>query len=234
MKIGSVTLALNDEATIAGTINCLKDYVDFHIVLISERSYFGDVIDNGETEKICEKLGVEYIKGCWPLDHHQRTLGNKMCKKAGCDWVLTFDSDELMDKDNIAILKNDIETQNHRAFVCKPEVYWKTTDYRLRPIPNYMPVIATKSDVTFPYIRNIDCAFGVTNALMHHISWCHPKDIYKKVTCYAHATDFDGAKWYRENYVNWQYPNQAVLHDGKYDVIKEPLPEELSKCLFQI
>lgn len=230
MKYGAVTLCLNDEATLAGTISCLKDHVDYHIVLISEKSYFGDVYDNGECEKICDKLGVDYIKGYWPLDHHQRTLGNQMCKKNGCDWVLTFDSDELMDEANIGILKADISMTSKQALVCRPECYWKTTDYVLRPIPEYMPVIATHVDVKFPYIRNVDCAFDKTFALMHHVSWASPKDVYKKVTCYAHATDFDGKKWYEENYANWEFPNNAVLPDKIYSVVKSPLPEDLKKC----
>lgn len=233
-KLGAVTLCLNDEATLAGTINCLKKHVDYHIVLISERSYFGDVYDNGECEKICDALGVDYIKGFWPLDHHQRTLGNQMCKKQGCDWVLTFDSDELMDDYNLNILKCDIAITSKYALVCSPECYWKTTDYVLRPKPEYMPVIATHVDTKFPYIRNVDCAVDVSNALMHHVSWASPKDVYKKVTCYAHAPDFNGEKWYLDNYKDWEFPNNAVLPDGKYSVIKKPLPEDLLKCYSQI
>lgn len=230
MKFGAVTLALNDEDTIAGTINCLKGHVDYHIILISEKSYFGEVYDNGKTEKICDDLGVDYIKGFWPLDHFQRTLGNKMCFKQGCDWVLTFDSDELMDAENINILKEDILRTDKAALVCRPECYWKTTDYVLRPIPDYMPVIATKSDVNFTYIRNIGVPFDVTRALMHHVSWSSPKDVYKKVTCYAHATDFDGKTWYKNNYETWQYGQKATLPDKQYDVLLQPLPTELYKC----
>lgn len=230
-KIGAVTLALNDEATIAGTINCLKPFVDYHVVLISERSYFGDVRDNGETEKICEKLDVDFVKGFWPLDHHQRTLGNKICRQNGCDWVLTFDSDELMDEENILRLIETTKYSPNDAIVVKPECYWFSTDYVLRPIPEYCPVIATKSTVTFPYIRNVDCdVILASDVQMHHVSWASPKDVYKKVTCYAHATDFDGKKWYKEHYQDWTYPNKAVLPDGIYDVLKKPLPERLLKC----
>lgn len=230
MKIGAVTLCLNDEDTIAGTINCLKKHVDYHVVLISEKSYFGDVYDNGKSEVICDRLGVDYIKGNWPLDHFQRTLGNEICKKQGCDWVLTFDSDELMDDHNIAILKCDIAMTSKYALVCTPECYWHSTDYVLRPVPSYKPVIATHVDVKFPYIRNVDCEVEETRALMHHVSWASPKDVYKKVTCYAHATDFDGKKWYKDNYEKWEYPNNAILPDKEYSVLKKPLSKELIKC----
>ena len=230
-KIGAVTLCLNDEDTIAGTIKCLKPFVDYHVVLISEKSYFGDVVDNGKSEIICDNLGIEYVKGYWPLDHYQRTLGNKLCAKKRCDWVLTFDSDELMDSYNINKLINISSKTSARALVVKPECYWHTTDYILSPRPEYTPVIATRSDVIFPYIRNVDCPVELADVEMHHISWSSPKDVYKKVTCYAHATDFDGKKWYENNYKNWEYPNKAILPDKAYDVIRKQLPDELKICL---
>lgn len=230
-KIGAVTLCLNDEDTIAGTINCLKGFVDYHIILISEKSYFGDVIDNGKSEKICDKLGVDHIKGYWELDNYQRTLGNKMCKMNGCDWVITLDSDELMDKNNINHLISTIKSIDHKAIVVRPECYWKTTDYVLNPRPDYCPVIATRSDVIFPYIRNVDCQVYFDKDIeMHHVSWAAPKDVYKKVTCYAHAPDFDGKDWYNKNYRDWEYPSIAILPDKAYGVIKKPLPKELLKC----
>jgi len=230
-KIGAVTLCLNDEDTIAGTIKCLKPFVDYHVILISEKSYFGDVLDNGKSEIICDELGVDYVKGYWPLDHHQRTLGNKLCAKNGCDWVLTFDSDELMDAENIKKLIDISRKTSARALVVKPECYWKTTDYILSPRPDYTPVIATRSDITFPYIRNVDCAVELADVEMHHVSWASPKDVYKKVTCYAHATDFNGKEWHEKNYKDWEYPNKAVLPDKEYDVVKKPLPDELKKYL---
>ena len=228
-KIGAVTLCLNDEDTIAGTINCLKPFVDYHIILISEKSYFGDVLDNGKSEIICDELGVDYIKGYWTLDHYQRTLGNKMCAKNGCDWVLTFDSDEFMDEKNIKKLLDITTRTKSRALTVRPECYWKTTDYILSPTPEYTPVIATRSDVTFPYIRNVDCQVELADVTMHHVSWAEPKDVYKKVTCYAHATDFNGKEWYEKNYKNWNYPNKAILPDKEYNVIFNPLPEELKR-----
>lgn len=233
-KIGAVTLCLNDEDTIAGTIRCLAPFVDYHVILISEKSYFGDVVDNGKSEVICDELGVDYIKGFWPLDHYQRTLGNQICAKKGCDWVLTFDSDELMNSENINKLIDITKNTKARALVVRPECYWQTTDYVLRPIPEYAPVIATKSDVVFPYIRNVDCAVELVDVTMHHVSWAYPKDVYKKVTCYAHATDFNGKEWYEKNYKDWEYPDKAILPDREYDVLYQPLPEELNKCLDQI
>lgn len=230
MKIGAVTLAYNDEAIIGGTLRNLKPFVDRHIVLISEKPYFGKQSPADRTGDIAEELGADVIRGSWPLDNFQRNIGNVMC--ADCDWVLGFDSDEMMTGADIEKLLSILGEIKIPAVGINPEVYWKTTDYRLRPKPTYCPIIAMKPRVRFTHIRNIDSEYTVTDRVeMHHLSWCDPKDIYKKVTCYAHAPDFDGAKWYEEKYKKWEPGMKAELPDGAYDAIKYPLPDELKKCL---
>jgi hypothetical protein len=63
---------------------------------------------------------------------------------------------------------------------------------------------------------------------MHHLSWAYPKDIHRCVLTYAHASDFDGEKWYQEHYKNWKEGDKAVdPHGGSWDVIYHPLPQEL-------
>jgi hypothetical protein len=234
IKINAVTLALNDEHTIAGTINCMKPFVNRHIVLISEKSYFGDVMDNGETAKVCDKLGVETITGFWKLDHFQRSLGNQMV--SDCDWIMTLDSDEMIDSENMHKLINIMEAapKDVYAIGVRPEVYFKNTDYVLRPIPDYVPIIATRPFVRFPYIRNIDHPFTIVDdVIMHHVSWGEPKDVYKKVVCYAHATDFDGKNWYNAHYKD-VVPSDGLtveLPNSMYTLKYQPLPEELKKCL---
>lgn len=231
MKIGAVTLAYNDEATISGTIKCLKDVVDKHIVLISEKPYFGESSEADRTEEICRDLDVEVIKGVWELDHKQRTLGNIMC--SDCDWVLGFDSDEMMTRVELDKLVKHLEVTKSQAVAIRPLVYWKTTDFILDPKPDYAPIIAMKPSVKFSYIRNINSPFEIVDLEMHHLSWCYPKDILKKVTTYAHATDFNGEQWYDTQYLPWKESRGYALMPDKsiYNVIKKPLPKELCQYL---
>jgi hypothetical protein len=230
MRIGAVTLAYNDEDVIEGTIKCLRHFVDRHVVLISEKPYFGEPAPPDRTEEICEDLDCEVIKGVWELDHQQRTLGNKML--SDCDWVITFDSDEMMTKDEMEQFISFLETAQSDAITCLPTVYWKDINHILYPKPDYQPVIATRPSVEFIYIRNVNCPFQIYPGDMHHLSWCYPKDIYKKVTNYAHATDFDGKQWYVENYVNWNSDSDhACLPDKTYGVKKQSLPQELADYL---
>jgi hypothetical protein len=86
-----------------------------------------------------------------------------------------------------------------------------------------------KPDVRFVYIRNINCPYDMFDGTMHHLSWCKPKDILKKVTNYAHATDFkDAVSWYENNFIGWQEGSPAVMPDEKiYEIAYSPLPQEL-------
>jgi len=133
MKIGAVTLAFNDQGTIAGTINCLKPFVDKHVVLISEKPYFGDSVEPDRTREIANELDCDVVSGEWKLDHYQRTLGNKLC--SDCDWVLAFDSDEMMEAKELEKLLSFLGSTKEKAFTIKPFEYCRNTDYSLIPSP---------------------------------------------------------------------------------------------------
>jgi hypothetical protein len=226
MRLGAVTPSYMNEGTIAGTINCLKDIVDKHIVLISEKPYFGETEPPDRTEEICRELGVDVIKGVWKLDHLQRSRGNSLCMD--CDWVFGFDSDEMMEKKEIEKLIKFAEKTNAKAIAVQPENYWKTIDYVFRPKADYTPIIMMRPEVRFPYIRNIDCRYVVADVTMHHLSWAYPKNIHRCVLTYAHASDFDGEKWYQEHYKDWKVGEKIHdPHGGVWDAFYQPLPKEL-------
>jgi glycosyltransferase involved in cell wall biosynthesis len=230
IKFAAITPTYNDEATISGTIKCLAPFVDKHIVLISEKPYFGEDSLPDRTEEICNELDCEIIKSNWKLDHFQRNTGLQTLKEY--DWVFTFDSDEMMEYSEIERLIRFTEKCTTPAIGVTPEVYWHDIDHVFSPRSEFQPIIMVKPNVKFSYIRNIDSPYICSSVDMHHLSWCAPKDIYKKVTNYAHASDFDGKKWYKENYENWDLNSgKAVLPTGVYTVIKKSLPEELRKLL---
>jgi hypothetical protein len=232
MRVAGVTLAYNDEGVIRGTLRSLKPFVDKHIVLISEIPYYGEHKPPDRTEDICHEEGAEVVKGSWVLDHYQRNVGNQLCQD--CDWILGFDSDEMMTEKQMEMFLGFLGRVNADAISNKPEIYWKTTDYRLRPFPGYTPIIAMRPKVRFTHIRNIDHPFVEYNDPMHHLSWCAPKDIHKKVTNYAHAPDYNWEEWYWDFYDKWDFEkDKTVTFPGgdSYEAIKKPLPKELLEHL---
>jgi hypothetical protein len=148
-----------------------------------------------------------------------------MCKE--CDWIFTFDSDEMMEAVEIERLIRFTEKCTTPAIEVIPEVYWYDIEHVLYPRPEYQPIIMTKPNVRFNYIRNIDSPYICSTVEMHHLSWCYPKDIYKKVTNYAHASDFNGKEWYEKHYKSWKPGEDAVMPTMTCKVEEKPLPEEL-------
>ena len=233
MKLGAITLTSNDEHIISGTIKCLKPFVDTHIVLLSEKPYYGEETTPDNTEEIARSLGADIVKGTWSLDNFQRTLGNQLL--SDCDWIFTLDSDEMITGEDLKKLIMFLQMCTLPAVAIRPEVYWRTTDYCLRPKPTYTPIIATKPNVRFTHIRNIDSPYVLwEGGEMHHLSWCDPKDILKKVTAYAHAPEFDGEAWHRKEYLGWKEGDLVNLPNVniQFQAIKQPLPEELKQYLY--
>jgi len=230
MRIGAVTPCFNDEATISGTIKCLAPFVDRHVVLISEKPYYGEDEEPDRSEEICNNLGVDVVKGVWELDNYQRNLGISMCRDM--DWVLTLDSDEMFTSDEMDKFLGFLSETKVRAVAVRPIVYWKDTDHILEPRPEFTPIVAVNPMVKFMHIRNVDHGGAIwIGGDMHHLSWCAPKDIYKKVIHYAHAPDFCGETWYVKHYEPWVEGDLAVLPDRMYKVVKQPLPDELKQLL---
>lgn len=223
MRLAAVTPAYNEETLIRGCVECLKPFVERHIILVSEKPYYGKCEEPDRTADIAESLGAEVIRGQWPLDHMQRNTGISLLKDF--DWIITTDVDMWVTKDYMTKLINRLGNTEAKAFITNQYGYWKDIDHIL--IEGFKPVIAIKPSVRFSYIGNIDTNYEVFEEKIHHLAWCEPKNIYKKVLTYSHAPEFDGETWYRNHYQNWVESDTAVLPDRTYKVEKFSLPQEL-------
>lgn len=225
MKLGAVTPAYNEENLITGCIKCLEDFVDTHIVLVSERPYYGQAEELDKTAEIAESLGAEVIKGTWSLDHHQRNTGIALLQD--CDWIICTDVDMWITKEDMQRLIKKLETTDSEAFIIAQQAYWKDIDHVLVN-DDFKPVIAIRPNVKFTHIGCIDRQAEVIEDIkIHHINWCEPKNILKKVTTYSHAPEFNGELWYKTHYENWKDEKFAVLPNRTFEVDRQPLPDEL-------
>lgn len=230
--IGAVLPVYNEEAVVGAVIKCFKPFVDKFIALISEKPWFGETEPPDKTEEICRSLDVDIIKGSWKHYHLQRNRGSELC--SDCDLILTLDSDELMEKKEIEKLIKFAEQSEFRAIGVLPEVYWKDIDHVFRPKSEFQPIIITRPEVRFVSSRNVNCPYTVCDAEMHHLAWCEPRDMKRKVQSWGHADLYSresGEKWY-QYYLNWKEGDKAAdLFWNKSDVIYQPLPKELREKL---
>ena len=240
MKLGAVTMAYRDQETIRGTLACLAPFVDKHFVFINDKPYNGEYEVPDNTEAICNEFdGVEIIKGNWE-EHVLRNIGQRLCNDSGCDWTIGFDADEMMTSEDILKLKNYLSNTKKDAVGFISKVYWRTPDYRFNPDPDHVKVCVTrgtpdkyyeKQCVNVPYdILDYKKEPFITH---HHLSWCEPKDILRKVTHYNHANEINGLEWYEKYYKNWKEGEPVYQPFGtKWEGVYDPIPKELKDYLY--
>lgn len=238
MKLGAVTMAYRDQETIRGTLACLSPFVDKHYVFLNEKPYNGKYEAPDGTEDICKEFPtVEVIKGNWE-EHVLRNIGISLCED--CDWMIGFDADEMMSGEDILKLKDFLSKTKADAVGVISKVYWKTTDYKFSPDPDHVKVCIIRPSGKVRYYEK-QCVNGPYEVLdykeepfitHHHLSYCAPKDIKRKVTTYAHANEFDGLAWWEKHYNHWE-PGQPVVQPfgTKWEAVHDPLPARLKVLL---
>lgn len=238
ITLGAVTMAYRDAETIHGTIACLANHVKKHIVLVNDKPYNGEYEEPDGTIEICKKFPhVEVIVGNWQ-EHVLRNIGITMC--SDCDWVIGFDADEMMTSNDLDKLIAHLEKTESNAVGFISKVYWRTTDYRFDPDPDHVKVCVTRSNSGVKYVdmQCVNSSYDVLNyreephITHHHLSYCEPKNIYRKVTRYNHANQVNGVEWYEKYYKGWR-PGDPVYQPfmTKWKAVYDPLPIELKNLL---
>ncbi len=241
MRLGAVTMAYRDAETIRGTLACLAPFVEKHIVFINDKPYNGEYEPPDNTEAICGEFpNVEVVKGNWE-EHTLRNIGIVLCQD--CDWMIGFDADEMMTAEDIVKLKEHLSQTKADAIGFISKVYWRTPQYRFEPDPDHVKVCVIRTSGSVRYTTK-QCVNGPYETLNyrdapfithHHLSWCAPKDILRKVMHYNHADEMDGKTWYETRYKNW-IPSDPVYQPfgTKWIGVLDPLPEELLNHLGDI
>lgn len=230
MKIGAISLVYNEEKLVKGCIRSLRPFVSRHIMAVGTKPYFGasEPLDN--SAQIAEQEGAEVITGQWKLDHLQRNSALELFDDS-YDWILVSDVDMWFEHETVKKLL-EILSKSKMSVACMSQYsYWKDTNHILVG-DDFMPVVAVRPDIRFHHIGNVKAPYyPITELKLHHLAWCEPKDIYKKVITYPHAPEFEGEKWYKQYYTKWQEGQKAVLPNKRFDVKYQPLPAELKEYL---
>ena len=230
MKLAGLSLVYNEKPLVKGCIESLKPFVDRHLIMVSEVPYFGEAEPVDDTYEECIKHGAEPIMGTWPMDHDQRNAGIAMLQDY--DWILVTDIDMWYEHSVLEELISRLDKMPTDAVIMAQHGYFKDVDHVLEG-DNFKPVVAFRPNVRFTYIGNVNTTCSVVDDIkLHHLAWCEPKDIYKKVTTYPHAPEFDGKKWYYNDYIGWTEGSPIRMPNGEiFNVKKQPLPEELKRYL---
>jgi len=232
LKIAGLSLVYNEENLVEGCVRSLEDVVDQHVMLVSEKPYFGEKQKMDRSADIAEDLGCTVVHGEWDLDHSQRNTGIHMLYDY--DWIIATDVDMWIQRSELEKLLERLHETDADALTISQRAYWFDVDHTLVG-DDFQPVIAIRPHVRFSHIGNIDHPYEkIDDIKIDHINWCKPKDILKKVKTYSHAPEFniDVDKWYQDCFLNWEEGQKAKMPDEKeFDVMVQPLHEELRNYL---
>lgn len=236
MKLAALSLVYNEEKLVEGCVKSLRPFVSQHMMVVGLKPYFGKAEPADRSFVIAAELGATCLSGIFKMDHNQRNAGLDMLEaNGGYDWILCSDVDMWFEHKTVEALIERLKTVKEDAVVMKQYSYWKDTNHRLIN-DDFMPVVAIRPHVRFSYIGNVDCPYAkIDDLYLHHLAWCAPKDIYKKVMTYSHHQECGGATfwepWYKQYYLGWKEGQKAIFKNARFGVEVNPLPEELRAYL---
>lgn len=229
MKVASVATAYNEATFIGKHLKHIPDWVDKQVVLITEKPWYGEELPDDGTAKIVEDCGAVPIVYPWPDEVVQRNAGQDYL--SDYDWILNLEPDEFLDDENWEILRKFLETATAPAYAVKQRIFWGK-GFESDPPEDFVPIIVTQPWVRFVDKRNINTPWEVLpgNTLLH-FAWARSdEEIWKKVSHYSHAVDFDVKDWYENVWLARKTENvHPTTPESIPRLIKAKLPKEIEE-----
>lgn len=231
MRVGLVTVAYNEERMIRPFLSHIPDWVDETLVLISEKPWFGEELEPDKTEEIAREMGATVIVHDWKTEEEQRNAGQEYF--SNMDWVIVLDPDEYLDKANWNGLYQTLELTDAPAIIVEGQyTHWKN-GYVADPPKDYPMLIAARPNVRFVDKRVVASPFIQSEVWLHHFSWAKTdEEVWRKISHYAHAKDFDIKEWYENVWLKWK-PGMKDVHPTSpstlHELVPAKLPPELEK-----
>lgn len=230
MRVASVATAYNEATFIGKHLKHMPDWVDKQVVLVSEKPWYGEELPDDGTAKIAEEAGATAIVYPWPNETEQRNAGQDFLMDY--DWILNLEPDEFLDNDNWEKLRKFLESNpSSPAYAVKQEVYWGR-GFRSDPPEDFVPIIVTKPWVRFTDKRVVGSEWAVLpDIFIHHFAWARTDaEIWKKVSHYSHAVDFDVNDWYEKVWLARKTENvHPTTPESIPRLVKANLPPEIAK-----
>jgi hypothetical protein len=154
--LGVAYNVFDGEELLIYSIQQIKNYVDYVVVVAQETSNFNNVNTNLRNKlKELKDLGLidlihwyepkfEYEKdGSLSLDNgilneqKKRQIGLDICKAYGCTIFSSMDCDEIYDKNEYLFAKNDFIKGDYDSSFCNMKTFYKKPSYELIPPESY-------------------------------------------------------------------------------------------------
>lgn len=236
MKVAVCICAYNEARFIGPWMRQLPKWIDKILLLSSDKPWNGPDSDKRhETWERAQALGdprLEVIRGRWKDETNQRNWG--LGRLAEYDWVLIFDADEFLDREDWQVLARTLENAPKNCPVIRApfQTYWKDFDHVLDPPDTPLGTIAIRPKLTSfvdkrgPYL-DVERRARI---LVHHLSWVRSdEEVFQKIQNWSHTNDFDWRAWFANVWKPWKHgmknihPYSKILQTTRIS----PLPESI-------
>ena len=216
MTIGIITLAYGDPELIKACIKCYKDYDVRHLFVVPTKSFSGDDALYEETlEAVKDEDHITVSVRGHTFEQAEAEIRNIGLTILDTDISLIIDTDEYFEPKEFLSFVNEVKTSPDPAFSLKPHVYWKDWEHEL--YDTFRRIVAVKRGGYHTYSSQVNVKATPLPHIFHHLSWCKPKDISKKIKNYSHSHKFNHFTPYEED-------GYAHFPNSKIEIGKKRLP----------
>lgn len=252
-NFGVQVLAFNDDDYLEAVLRIFQPFVDKIVVSVGEKSWRGNVSNDGQCEKIVLRLMREFpnihlIKGNWKTEEEQRNDNLGHLKE--CDYVFLVDADELWASEYIHRVMDYV--LSHSVYTVF-NAFWNTrfryANWRVDPREPFKPTVLIDNKKGISFFKNRLMKIGINASsvlipeklcIIEHFSYVRSDDmrIKEKIRTFSHASEvINGINYWFENvYLQADLKSKYFhpTHMEAYDhLIRDPLHPEIVKFLTQ-
>ena len=204
MNISVCTVAYNEAEWIAACIRQFKPFHLRHLILVSDKPWYGEGVPVDETASIARDCLAEVVEGTWANEAEQRNRGLEILSESG--YVLIVDADELYAPDDIEALLAFLANSREPGFrVAAMQTYWKTPEHAFVPAERWEPpVIALNpKEIRFLKHRQVPAKLPSIPVTLHHMSWVKSDaKVREKIQSFSHADQMRPG-WLENIWLRW-------------------------------
>lgn len=224
MRVATVCLVYNEAHYLPRHLKNIPDWVEENLVLVSAKPWYGEELPDDGSAKIAEDMGATVLKYPWKDEVVQRNAGQDYLGEY--DWILNIEPDEFLSNDDWEKLRVFLETATAPAYAIKQRIFWGK-GFESDPPEDFVPIIITRPTVKFVEKRNINSRWEVLpdDIKLLHFAWARTDDeIWKKISHYSHAVDFDIDAWFQDV---WLARKTENVHPTTPEAIPKLIPAVL-------
>jgi len=248
VTVGAVYCLYEDWRWLEYSIKSIYSVVDKIFFLVSSRPWHKQdsytQANNEKTLSVIQSFNDKdnkfvLIQSDWePPETNKRNFGLDLIRKAGLDYCLIIDADEVYETDQLRTVIQIAELNPQLdVFRCHMYTYWKSEHFRIDPPEQYSPCILVKTTDNILFYENRDVSGKLVGiippecCIMHHFSYARTDEelLRKHIFVPGHSQSAI-PNWYENVWKAWDNDHHMInLHPVWPQVYQKAIPISMSE-----